>query len=287
MGSVLRKVAAIAKAAVLGFLILIVGAGIWSALVAFNLSRTPGIPWSVPAMAVVLWLMWRYMGGRYWPRSTSEARRLCLRASMVPARQFAWAFVAGTFAVLALAGIWIVLFQLVRMPGNALPDLSRYPSIAVVPMILMASLAAPLTEEPAFRGYCQAILEREFPGPVAVAISSMFFALAHGPSQGFEWPKLLFYLLVGLVFGTTAYLTGSILPAIPGHFLGLVIFFTLIWPHDAARHLIAADGADIWFWLHIAQAAGFGALAVWALVRLAGISRSTTGSQAPAIRPAA
>lgn len=159
--------------------------------------------------------------------------------------------------------------QLVRMPGNALPDFSGYPWFTVVALIAMGSVAAPLTEEPAFRGYCQVILEREFSGPVAVAISSVLFALAHGPTQGFLWPKLLFYFLVGVVFGTTAYLTKSILPAIPGHIFGLLIFFTMIWPHDAARSLIWQSGADFWFWLHVSQTVVFGALTVWTLRQLA------------------
>jgi membrane protease YdiL (CAAX protease family) len=223
-------------------------------------------------MALVLWLMWMYLGGNGWPRSTSQARRLLLRANPVSAPVFGWAVVAGTLSVAALAGLWIVLTQLVRMPGNALPDFSRYPLFTVASMILMGSVAAPLTEEPAFRGYCQVILEREFSGPVAVVISSTLFALAHGPTQGFLWPKLLFYFLVGIVFGSTAYLTNSTLPAIPGHFFGLIVFFTLVWPHDAARRLVWQSGPDMWFWLHASQAVLFTALALWAFRRLAKVS---------------
>jgi len=133
----------------------------------------------------------------------------------------------------------------------------------------MGSVAAPLTEEPAFRGYCQVILERRFNAPAAVILSSVLFALAHGPTQGFLWPKLLFYFLVGVVFGSTAYLTNSILPAIPGHVFGLLIFFTLVWPRDAARHLVWENGADLWFWIHVAQAIVFATLAIWALRQLA------------------
>jgi membrane protease YdiL (CAAX protease family) len=265
MRSFSRRVMAVAWAGILGFLIIVFGAGIWAALV--NVS--PAVPWAVPVMALVLWLMWQYLGGSYWPRGTSQARRLCLRANAVSAKAFAWALLAGTLSVLAFAGFWIVMFQLVKMPENALPDFSRYPLFTVVSMILMASVAAPLTEEPAFRGYCQVILEREFSGPVAVVISSALFALAHGPIQGFLWPKLLFYFLVGVVFGATAYLTNSILPAIPGHVIGLLIFFTLVWPHDAARRLVWEGGPDIWFWMHGSQAIMFTALAVWAFRRLA------------------
>jgi hypothetical protein len=137
----------------------------------------------------------------------------------------------------------------------------------------MGSVAAPLTEEPAFRGYCQVILERQFSGPVAVGISSVIFALAHGFTQGFLWPKLLFYFLVGVVFGSTAYLTNSILPAIPGHIFGLLVFFSLIWPKDATRQLVWQTGTDLWFWIHVFQAILFAALTIWALCRLAKASR--------------
>jgi len=279
MRSLARGIMAVAWAGILGFAILIFGAGIWSALVAVNLSVSPGIPWAVPAMTVVLVLMWVYLAGKGWPRGTAQARRLCLRARLVPAPVFGWSVLAGALSVVALAGFWIVMTQLVRMPGNALPDFSRYPLLTVVAMVVMGSVAAPLTEEPAFRGYCQVILEREFSGPAAVAISSVVFALAHGPTQGFLWPKLLFYFLVGVVFGTTAYLTRSILPAIPGHIFGLLVFFTLVWPHDAARSLIWQNGADLWFWLHVSQAVVFGALSVWALRRLAQATRRISSAK--------
>jgi membrane protease YdiL (CAAX protease family) len=268
MRSFFSRILKTAWAGVLGLLIIFFGAGVWSALVAANLTTTPSLPWAVPAMALVLWLMWQYLGGKGWPRRTSQARRLCLRANMVPAPVFGWSALAGVLSVVAFAGFWIVMCQLVKMPGNALPDLSRYSWFTVVSMILMGSVAAPLTEEPAFRGYCQVILERSFRGPAAVLISSALFALAHGPTQGFLWPKLLFYFLVGVVFGATAYLTNSILPAIPGHVIGLLIFFTLVWPHDAARRLVWDGGPDPWFWLHVAQTIAFAGLALWAFQRL-------------------
>ncbi len=283
MRSLIGRIRAVIWAGILGFLIIIFGAGIWAALVAVNLSATPAIPWSVPAMALVLCLMWMYLGGAGWPRSTSQVRRLCMRANLVSAPAFGWSLIAGTLSVVALAGLWIVLCQLFKMPLNALPDISRYPLLTVALLILMGSVAAPFTEEPAFRGYCQVILEREFSGPAAVMLSSLLFALAHGPTQGFVWPKLLFYFLVGVVFGTTAYLTNSILPAIPGHVIGLLIFFTLVWPRDAHRRLVWNGGADFWLWAHVAQAILFGLLAVWAFQRLAGVCGQTVGLKAKEI----
>jgi hypothetical protein len=76
------------------------------------------------------------------------------------------------------------------------------------------------------------------------------------------WPKLLFYFLVGVAFGSLAYINQSILPVIPVHIAGDLIFLTLIWPNDKNRMLIWKTGADSWFWLHVAQAIAFAALSL-------------------------
>jgi membrane protease YdiL (CAAX protease family) len=178
----------------LAFVITILAGGIWSALLITNLRSSPAVPWSVPAMAILLWLMWIYLGGKGWPRSTSEARRRYLRANRGSCRTYLRALVAGVLSVVALAGYWIVLFQLVKMPPNALPDVSSYPRMTVALMIMMGSLVAPLMEEAGFRGYFQVALERELRGSVAVMVSSLVFALAHY-AHGILWPKLLVYFL--------------------------------------------------------------------------------------------
>jgi membrane protease YdiL (CAAX protease family) len=264
----------------LAFAITTLAGGVWSGLLIANLRSTPAIPWSVPVMAVLLWLAWSYLGGRGWPRRTSDSRRRYLRANRRPARVYIWAWIAGSLAVIALAGCWIVLVQLIKMPPNVFSDMSAYPRFTVAMMILMGSLVAPLMEEAGFRGYFQVALERQVRAPVAIVISSVVFALAHGPTQGFLWPKLLFYFLVGVTFGATAYLTNSILPAIPVHFAGLLIFFTLIWPRDAARPQVADVGAGTWFWMHIAQSVVFSLLTLWAFQRLAGVSSQYAPSKA-------
>jgi membrane protease YdiL (CAAX protease family) len=255
---------------ILSFVIAVLAGVIWSALLITNLRTSAAIPWSVPVMAAVLWAIWQYLAGKGWPRSTAEARRRYLRANLVSRRTFLWALAAGTFSVVALAGLWIVMFQMVKMPGNVLPDMSKYPPLTAALMILMGSLVSPFMEEGAFRGYFQVVLEREFSGPVAVLISSGVFALGHF-NHGLLWPKLLVYFLAGVAFGVIAFLTKSTLPAIPVHFIGDMTFFALVWPHDTARKLIWQVGADRWFWIHAAQAIVFAALAICTYKKLAKI----------------
>src|ERR1700731_2963466 len=105
------------RIALLGLLALVltmVAGGVWSALLVANLATSPAIPWAVVVMGLILWLVWQYLGGRWGPRSTAEARRRSLRANPVSRQVFAWALAAGLLSIAALTGFWIVLFQLVK-----------------------------------------------------------------------------------------------------------------------------------------------------------------------------
>jgi membrane protease YdiL (CAAX protease family) len=243
--------------------------GIWSALLALNLATSPAIPWAVAVMALLLWLLWRYLGGAWWPRSTSQARHQYLRARKVPVRMFLWAVAAGLLAIVSLAGLWFVLFQLAHLsPARALPDYSRYPLLTVALALVMGSLVGAVAEETAFRGYFQGVLEGTVGGVVAILITALVMAPEHAQTQGFVWPTLLFYLVVDVMLGTTALLTQSILPGIVTHGIGLLVFFTLVWPGDAARQVVGRGDTNLWLWIHSAQTVGFALLAIFAFSRL-------------------
>src|SRR5271165_6063004 len=110
----------------LAFLLTVLIGGVWTAILVANLRMTPAIPWAAAPMAVVLWLIWSYLGGTWRPASTQDARRRYLRARRVPERVFIWALMAGALSIVSLAGLWIVIFRVVRIPGNAVPDFSKY-----------------------------------------------------------------------------------------------------------------------------------------------------------------
>lgn len=267
-----QGVGAVIRAAIFAILVLAFAQGIWAALFGVNLGTSPTIPWSVPVMAVVLWLMGQYLAGKGWPVSTSEARRSSLRAAPVARPVFGWALLAGVLTLVALAGFWMVLIQLVSMPGNVLPGADQYPVVTLLLVSAMGSLVSAFCEEAGFRGYFQVELERNFRAPIAILISSLLIAPAHAITQGFLWPVMLFYFLVDVSYGTMAYLTKSILPSLVVHVIGLMIFFTTVWPYDATRPLVSAGGADLWFWIHAGQAIVFGILALLAFRRLAQVT---------------
>jgi membrane protease YdiL (CAAX protease family) len=269
MRSLLRKIGSFLGFSLFALVFVGGSSAIWGALVYANSFTTPSIPWALPALVALLWLLWRYLGGKGWPARTSVRRKQLLRANPVSARNLAWSLLAGLSATVALAGLWIVMFRLVPMhPNLFLPARFTSSPVLIAAITIGASLLAPITEESAIRGYLQVSLERDFSPAVAVALSSLVFALAH-VSQGLEWPRLAFYFLVGVTFGTLARLNDSILPNIPVHIAADLVFFLFVWPHDGGRSLVRQTGHDPWFWLHLTQTAGFGALSVLTFVKLA------------------
>jgi len=264
-------------ALLLGFsaiaLALIGGASaVWGVLVFANLKNSPSIPWALPALLIFLWMMWQYLGGKGWPKGTSRRRKNLLRANPVSKRAFMWSTVAGLLAIGALAGFWIVSFRLFPMHANPLlPSAFTSSPFMMGAIILGASLLAPITEESAIRGYLQGSLERSFRPFTAVVMSSLVFAVAH-VSQGLAAPKLAFYFLVGVTFGALAYFNDSILPVIPVHIAGDLIFFLFVWPFDRTRTLVWQGETDAWFWLHVAQTIVFTALSIAAFHKLRRVS---------------
>ena len=272
MHSLSRRISTLAVCGILVLVLTLIVQGIWTGLLIANLRTSPGLPWAIMAMALLLWLIWQYLHGKWWPRSTSEARRRNLRANRLPPRVFGWAVLAGLLSIVALTGFWIVLFQLAKVPGNALPDFSKYPSLPVALMLVMASLVGGVIEEAGFRGYFQGMLERNVGGPTAILITCLVIAPGHALTQGLVWPTLLFYLLVDAMLGVTAYLTNSILPGIVIHATGLMTFFTLVWPYDATRRLLGTVSGDTWLWIHGAQTLIFTAFAIIVFIHLARVT---------------
>ncbi|HEY5071982.1 MAG TPA: CPBP family intramembrane glutamic endopeptidase [Caulobacteraceae bacterium] len=251
MPTPLRTVGQILLAGTAAFAITAVGQGLWGVMVMANVKLTPALPWAALVMPLVLLALVLFLTGRGWPKMGAAARRALVPSAPIPARAWFWSLTAGGVGVLGLAALWTVMASLVRVPPNALPDIHGIPALTLGAILLVSIIAAPVTEEIAFRGYAMSLLRRDFSPIAALAISSVLFAAAH-LTQGLSAPKLLIYLLVGLGLGLIALRTRSLLPAMVAHAFGDLIFFTQVWPHDAGRRLISQGGADHWFFANIA-----------------------------------
>ncbi len=254
--------------------------GVWAALLGANLATSPGIPWAAGVMALVIWALWSYLGGRFAPRATQAARRTLLRGEPLPAVVTAWAIAAGTLWVVALAGFWTVLHRLTAAHGNPNVDITKLPPLTVIVSFAMAAISGGVSEEAGFRGYFQGALERRGLGASAILVTALVMAPIHALTQGFVWQTLLFYLLVDAMLGALAFVTGSIRPGVIVHAVGLFVFFTLVWPNDAHRTLIWTAGADVGFWISLAQTVSFAALGALTFARLTRLARRTGDASA-------
>lgn len=257
----------------LAFVVTALAGATWTGLLSFNLSTTPAIPWSVVVMGLLLWALYRYLGGAWAPRSTSDARRRLLRANHVPVDVFGWAVAAGLLAIVALAGLWIVLFHAAGLPSRVLPDYSHDPIFTVALAVIMAALVNGVIEESLFRGYLQGILEGQVGGLTAIIITALVMSPQHSLTQGFVWPTIVFYLLVDVMLGMSALLCQSILPGIVTHSVGIFVFFTAVWPGDLLRQTFGQGDTTAWMWIHSGQALLFGALSVLAFTQLARLTQ--------------
>jgi membrane protease YdiL (CAAX protease family) len=294
MRTFINAVGGFALAGAIALAITAYGQGVWGAIALVNVRTTPEIPWSVAVMAALLTLLIAYLSGRGWPRSNAAARRRLLRWNLVAPRVFGWSILTGAISLAALGGGWIALSDVVRIPPGVNPSMHGVPLASQLAFLVMGSLAAPLTEEAAFRGYAMGILERAWRNPWAALLgSSVLFASAHY-TQGLDVTKLGLYFSAGLIFGGIARLTNSLYPAMIVHSMGDVMGFTLLWPHDAPHALVTEGGHDRLFVPAVAALAIFLPLGLAAFARLHRMTRGGTQTRAqqsqrlaPAVQAAA
>ena len=276
----MTRVALLARALVVAVAIGLLPQGIWSAMLLVNLRVSPTVPWGIPVMIAVLWVLGQYLNGRWSPASTRAVRHRSLRATRVSRSVLLWTWLAGLLAVLALSGYWIVFASLTPMPGSVLPDLSGYPWWTAWLAVAMGAAISPLCEQAAFFGYWQVTLERELAPAAAIIIAAITFAvLPHPPFHAALWVKLPFFFFTGLTFALMAYATGSILPGLGVHAVALFTFFVFVWPADRTRPLVTDSGPTGWFWVHLAQMVVCAALAWYAFRRVRRISGSPDGAR--------
>jgi membrane protease YdiL (CAAX protease family) len=160
MSSFLKIVFVPLAAALIALAITAYGQGLWGLLAIANLRVDPEFPWAAILMAFLLAGLLLYLAGFGPPVHTRTLRRSLLRWNTMPANVFLWALVAGIFGDIALGGIWIATSDLIHIPPGITPSMKGVPLPTAIAFLIMAALAAPLTEEAAFRGYAQGLLER-------------------------------------------------------------------------------------------------------------------------------
>ncbi len=216
-------------------------------------------PWSIGAMAIVLWVYLRYVSGSWWPKATTESRRVRFRATKLPMRVWKWSLIAALLAAVLLESSFVVTFRIIEFPAEAWAlayDFADAPIWQVWLFILMAALVAGITEEVGFRGYMQVPLEGRYGPAVGITIVSIMFVVLH-LNQAWAGGGGILVMLFGIsaVWGVLARVSGSLIPGMISHTVADIVNFSYWWTDIAGafdKRPISETGIDSHFILWIA-----------------------------------
>ncbi len=207
-------------AVLFGFVVLILGGAVGGALMFANLQWAPALPLFLPATALWLWFLWRYLRGEGWPRSTAERRRQGLSGRGLSPPVWLWALVAGGLAVTSVMGIAFVTYRFAALPEAAYRspfDVASFPPWTLIAIFAALALTAAVVEEAAFRGYMLSGIRRRFGWVWGIGLVTILFYVAHLSHAYATWAFVPFFVAHGCVFGLLVYFTRSILPGIVLH----------------------------------------------------------------------
>lgn len=273
--SVWKRLPVIVRAVIAGLLVSLFGSVPWSILLQANI-KAPAFPWAALVMAVYLGLLWQYLRGQGWPKSTSEARRENLRARNLSGKMWRWSLFAGAAASAFILALRLVLQRLITLPPEQVEDLSRYPRFTILLLLLTTSAVAGIVEEAAFRGYLQSPIERRHGPLVAILVSAILFGLAHFTGGGLMFFAVLPFLMAyGVLYSLLAYLTRSILPGMVLHAGQDASLLLLAWQlgPPRARPLIWEAGVDATFLWSCIVSILLGMLALLNFRKLASVTK--------------
>jgi membrane protease YdiL (CAAX protease family) len=112
----------------------------------------------------------------------------------------------GAALAIGLSGLGVLLHApLVHSPIEDL-IISRA-SLAIV--TVFGVLLAPLFEEMLFRGFLLPLLARSLGPWIGILLTTLPFALLHGPQNEWAWQQVVLIGVAGTVFGYARYRTGS------------------------------------------------------------------------------
>lgn len=272
-----RRLPVVARAVIVGCVVLTAGGMLTGPLIYANLKLWPAVPWSVPVLAAYMWLFWQYLQGRWWPRSTAEARRHGLRARRLSPRVWCWAMMAGYLAMVSGFALQWVVGRVAPLRYDIPEVLQQFPFVTLFSILIMVSAVAGIVEEAAFRGYMQGPIERRHGVAVAILVVSLIFGLGHltdwQPSM--TAARMFFIVIASVVYGILVHLVDSILPGIVLHATGDAIGISWIWwlsthpGSGSSERGLAVALNDPSFPVAGVVALAFGVAAVWAFRRLA------------------
>jgi len=181
-------------------------------------------------------------------------RREFGRARPLRRAEWAWGLLAALAFAASIHAAIVVLFRLTPFPAatfHAGYDLSAVPTLPMKWLACVVSaLSAGVCEEMGFRGYLQRPMEMRRGARTAVFVSALVFTLLHLDKS---WALLAMTPIVfgaGLMLGTLAWSSGSLVFAMLGHWIMDIGLFAFWWTQIAgvfAQRPIFVTGVDLSF----------------------------------------
>ncbi len=197
------------SAIALAFCIFAVALGVESinALTGARISPIEG-PYALPLALTVQFVWWAIV-------LLYIYRLVTVRYRLPFAEALAWVPFRGpglnylSLGVLVALSIGL-LSNVIPMPEEPVPmqELLEQPG-ALLLVAIFSVLVAPAIEELVFRGFLYNAIERRNGAAVAIAATSVIFALLHFSQYGGHWSLILLLLYVGAVFGLVRARSGS------------------------------------------------------------------------------
>jgi membrane protease YdiL (CAAX protease family) len=248
-------------------------AGNWiAALTSVNLTHGTSVPWAIVPIGLWLWVYWQFLDGRWGADLDPATRRSNLRANRVPLRLWIPSLAAGLLGFAALLAGLSLAARVVEFPsGTPITTPPEMPAITVVLLLAMQSIMAGVTEEAAFRGYMQSLIERQHGLLVAIVVNGIVFGLLHFSSHPDAVLQMLpYYVAVAAVYGGLTWAADSILPAIVLHAGGDMVVLIRWWATGRPEWqlsatpppLVSQTGIDAGFVMTLLIAIVFGVLTI-------------------------
>jgi len=266
-------------------LVLLAGNLVWAGLpgvgglAAWNMRVGIAWPWAVLPASLYLWVYWQLIGGRRWVAPAGARERSAnLRANRVAPELWPLALGAGLLGFGALLALVSLLARLTPLPaGQPIETPVGMPLVTAVLLLVMQSVTAGVTEEAAFRGYMQSMIERRFGLLIAILANGTLFGLLHfGNHPSAVLLMLPYYVAVSAVYGGLTWATDSILPALVLHSVGDAVVLTRWWRTGRPEWQLGAtppplvrdSGLDLGFLLATGVLVVLAALTGWAYHRI-------------------
>lgn len=243
----------IITAVMIGILVLLAGNVPWagfgriSGLAGWNFRAWTAAPWAIVPMALYLWAYWQFIGGAWGWAGGAAARRVNLRAKSLSRRAWTLSLLAGLLGFVTLLVLLALAARLVRLPASVpIVTPREMPVVTAFLLLAMQSVVAGVSEEAAFRGYMQSMIERRYGVAVAILVNGVFFGLLHFGNHPTDVLMMLpYYVAVSFVYGGLTWAADSILPALVLHSAGDVVVLTRWWMTGLPEWQISAEPAPL------------------------------------------